>query len=80
MMLDCLGAGREPLGDLGVAQPFSQEREHLKLAIGQPLRIGARRWTGPTGKATRATLAEPPRAISTAGVAPSRSKMARATR
>ena len=59
-MLDRLGAGRESLGDLDVAQPISQEWENLKFTISQPLRIGARSWMRPTGKAARATLAEPP--------------------
>ena len=80
MMLDGLGAGREPLGDLAVAQPLSQQEEHLELAIGQPAAdsrasLGRGHGEDHARHARRAAAG-----ISVAGVAPSRSKMARASR
>ena len=42
----------EPLGDLGVALPVGDQREHLDLARGQRRRVRARRGRGPRGTAT----------------------------
>ena len=43
----------EPVGDLGVAQPFLDQREHLELAAGQPGRVGPRRGSRPARDVAR---------------------------
>src|SRR5690606_13123363 len=49
----------EPRGDLGVAQPLGQEREHLALARGEAGRMSARAGPESARQATHALLAQP---------------------
>ena len=55
-MLDGLRAGREALGDLGITEPFSNEWEYFKFAIGQAVRIGTRCTARAVGNASNASL------------------------
>jgi|GEM_PF-6454022 len=59
MVLDGLGGGREPCGDLAIAQPRGHEQQDLELAWGKAEWIGARRRTGSTGQAANASLSQP---------------------
>jgi hypothetical protein len=64
VVVDRLGREHQPLGDLGVAQPLTEQRQHLGLARGQPGRVGARRWPRPArhgaSSAARSSAANTP--------------------
>ena len=69
----------QPLGDLGVAQPFVEQVEHLDLPVGEATDVRARagaRTTGDPG-ADRAAFVS---VRSTSTSAPSRTNIARASR
>ena len=72
MMVDRLGREEEPLGDLPVAQPLLDQRQHLDLARRQVRRVVARRCAAGRGGSPRAPRARRRRAtIAAAGAAPS---------
>src|SRR5690348_11271103 len=59
-MLDGFWRGREPVGNLWIAQPFSQQQEDFELAIGQPIWVRLRGRARATREAARARRAELP--------------------
>ena len=60
MMLDGLRRGREPLGDLGVAQSFGQQQQDLELARGEASGVRLGGGTGTTRQPTDTGGAQPP--------------------